>query len=750
MNRNIKELLSQMTLEEKAGMCVGLDFWHLKGVERMGIPSIMVSDGPNGLRKQDQEADHLGINESIKAVCFPPAVLSACSFDRELMEQFGDAIGKEAQATDVAVVLGPGVNIKRSPLCGRNFEYFSEDPYLSGEIAVPFIKGVQAHGVGTSLKHFAANNQENCRMSCSSEADERTLREIYLPAFERAVKEAQPNTVMCSYNLINGVYASENNWLLNQVLRDEWGFQGLVMSDWGATVDYVKGVAAGLDLEMPGPDEGTEARLVAAVKDGSLSEAVLDQAVTRILTLICHWEDNREQRAFTMDADHEMARRIAEESMVLLKNNGVLPLKKDEKILFVGEYAQVPRYQGGGSSHVNSFKVSDALSAARKFADVSYAKGFCGQTDEYDADLAAEAVAAARSADKVVVFAGLPDSFESEGYDRTHMDMPSCQNRLIEEIAAINSNVIVVLHNGSPVTMPWLDKAAGLLEAYLGGQAVGEAIANILFGAVNPSGKLAESFPKKLSDNPSYLNFGGKDKVEYREGVFAGYRYYDKKEMDVNFPFGHGLSYTTFEYSNLRFDKETVTDGDVLNVSLDVTNTGSVAGKETVQLYVSDRTGQVQRPLRELKGFEKVSLAPGETKTVTMALDARSFSYYAVELHDWYAHSGEYVISAAASSRDIRLEKTVRYQTRRALPIHITVNTTLSELLDCPKTHEIAVALRDKINRFFAPAPSDSSAEAAFDDTADTIALSMPMRANIGFGIITQEEFDKIVSEYSD
>lgn len=754
MKRSITEFISQMTLEEKAGLCVGLDFWHLKGVERLGIPSIMVSDGPHGLRKQDMEADHLGINESIKAVCFPPAVLSACSFDRGLMEQLGDAVGKEAQATDVSVVLGPGVNIKRSPLCGRNFEYFSEDPYLSGEMAVPYIKGVQAHGVGTSLKHFAANNQENCRMSCSSEVDERTLWEIYLPAFEKAVKNAQPHTVMCSYNLVNGVFASENDWLLNKVLRDEWGFEGLVVSDWGATVDHVKGIAAGLDLEMPDSAGVTDAQLVAAVKDGRLDEAILNQAVARILTLIFRWEDNREQREFTMEADHELARHIAEESIVLLKNNGMLPLKEDEKILFVGEFAQIPRYQGGGSSHVNSFKVSDALSAAKKFAAVSYAKGFSGQTDEYDAVLAEEAVMAAKTADKVVIFAGLPDSFESEGYDRAHMDMPSCQNRLIEEIASANPNVIVVLHNGAPVTMPWRDKAEGIIEAYLGGQAVGEAVANILFGAVNPCGKLAETFPKKLSDNPAHLNFGGNEKVEYREGVFVGYRYYDKKEMEVNFPFGHGLSYTSFTYSNLRFDRETMTDGEVLNVAVDVTNTGDLPGKEIVQLYVSDCTGRVQRPLRELKGFAKVSLTPGETKTVTMTLNTRSFSWYSVELHDWYAYPGEYVISAAASSQDIRLEKSIIYQTQRTLPIHITPNTTVGDLMGNAKTSKIGAELRNRVIRFFSPASPDSQEqvpeEDAGNDAADPMADSIPLRAGIGFGIISQAEYEKIVLAYSD
>ena len=471
MKHDIPKIISQMTLEEKAGICSGLDFWHTKAVERLGIPSVMVSDGPHGLRKQDTEGDHLGINDSIKAVCFPSAVLSACSFDRELMHAFGDVIGREAQATDVSVVLGPGVNMKRSPLCGRNFEYFSEDPYLAGELAAAFIQGVQAHHVGTSVKHFAANNQEKQRMTCSSEADERTLREIYLPAFEKAVRQAQPYTVMCSYNRVNGVFASENEWLLTRLLREEWGFEGMVVSDWGAVNERVKGLAAGMELEMPASGGYTDRQIVEAVRNGELDEAVLDRAVGRILTLVFRWEENRESRAFTLEDDHCFARRAAEESMVLLKNEGVLPLDRNERILFVGEYAEKPRYQGGGSSHINSFRVSDALSAAQSYSHIRYVKGFFGTADSYDEALAAEALEAAADADRIVVFAGLPDSFESEGYDRTHMDLPACQNRLIAELAAVNPNVIVVLHNGSPVAMPWLGAVKGLLEAYLGGQA---------------------------------------------------------------------------------------------------------------------------------------------------------------------------------------------------------------------------------------------------------------------------------------
>lgn len=752
MKHDIPKILSQMTLEEKAGMCSGLDFWHTKAVERLGIPSVMVSDGPHGLRKQDTEGDHLGINDSIKAVCFPPAVLSACSFDRDLMRAFGDVIGREAQATDVSVVLGPGVNMKRSPLCGRNFEYFSEDPYLAGELAAAFIQGVQAHHVGTSVKHFAANNQEKQRMTCSSEADERTLREIYLPAFEKAVKQAQPYTVMCSYNRVNGTFASENDWLLNKLLRDEWGFEGMVVSDWGAVNERVKGLAAGMELEMPASGGYTDRQIVEAVRNGELDEAVLDRAVERILTLVFRWEENRESRAFTMEDDHCFARRAAEESMVLLKNEGVLPLKRKEHILFVGEYAEKPRYQGGGSSHINSFRVSDALSASQGFAHVRYAKGFSGTADSYDEELAGEALEAAAGADKVVVFAGLPDSFESEGYDRSHMDLPACQNRLIAELTAVNPNVIVVLHNGSPVAMPWIGAVKGLLEAYLGGQAGGEAVAAILFGEVNPSGKLAESFPIKLSDNPAYLNFGGKEKVEYHEGVFIGYRYYDKKEMAVNFPFGFGLSYTSFAYSNLRLDRDTMTDGGTLMVSVDVTNTGSCAGKETVQLYVTDKTDCVQRPLRELKGFQKLSLEPGETKTAVMELDDRAFSWYSTELGEWYAAPGEYEILIGASSRDIRLSAPVHYQTERRLPVHITLNTTVGELMENANTRAFARLIIKKMDAFFGVGDdnSETGKEAINDEMANAIVASQPLRGVISFGIMSPEEMRAEIEKYSD
>ena len=737
-----------MTLEEKAGMCSGLDFWHLKHVDRLGIPEVMVSDGPHGLRKQDDKGDHLGMNDSIKAVCFPPACLAACSFDRDLMHEMGSAIGREAQANDVSVVLGPAVNIKRSPLCGRNFEYYSEDPYLAGEIAAAFINGVQSEHVGTSIKHFAANNQEYHRMSGSSEVDERTLREIYFPAFETAVKKAQPYTFMCSYNQINGTFASENKWLLTNVLRGDWGFEGYVMSDWGAVNDRVPGLEAGLDLEMPGSGGFNDAEIVKAVKDGSLDEAVLDQAVERILRIIYLYADNHTPQEFTMEADHEEARRIAEESMVLLKNDGVLPLNPSEKIAFIGGFAKNPRFQGGGSSHINCFRTASALDSLPEHAQVTYAEGFPADRDAYDETLAAAAIKAAETADKAVIFAGLPDSFESEGYDRSHMQLPSCQNRLISEILKVQPNTIVVLHNGSPVELPWRHEVKGILEAYLGGQAGGAAVTRILFGAVNPSGKLAETFPEKLSDNPSYLFFGDGDKVEYREGIYVGYRYYDTKEMPVAYPFGYGLSYTTFAYSDLRLDKETMTDSDTLHVSFDITNTGSVAGKEIVQLYIRDLTGSTNRPLKELKGFEKVSLEPGETKTVTIELDYRSFAWYSTNLGDWYAAGGSYEILIGASSRDIQLLSKVTLKTARVLPLHVHKNTTLGELCRNPRTKEIAEKLANQILAGMGAGASEAASEAISDEMNTAMIDSMPLRALRSFTVMSGEEMEGIIKQF--
>lgn len=731
MKRDVKGIIREMTLEEKAGMCSGKDFWHLKGVERLGIPEVMVSDGPHGLRKQAAEADHLGLNESIKAVCFPTACATACSFDRDLLEEMGERIGDECQAEDLSVILGPAVNIKRSPLCGRNFEYFSEDPYLASQMAAAHIKGVQSKNVGTSIKHFAANNQEHRRMSCSSEVDERTLREIYLAAFETAIKEAKPDTVMCSYNRINGEFASENHWLLTEVLRDEWRFDGYVMSDWGAVNDRVKGLKAGLELEMPASGGTTDKEIVEAVKNGELDEAVLDRAVERILNIVFKFADNRQEGKFDKEEDHKLAAKIEAESMVLLKNEGVLPLPtQGKKIAFIGKFAEAPRFQGGGSSHINSFKITGALEAVKEVAQVTYAQGYDIKEDVIDQDMLNQAVETAKEADVAVIFAGLPDAFESEGYDRSHMRMPQCQNTLISEIAKVQENVVVVLHNGSPVEMPWADEVKGILEAYLGGQAVGQAEVDVLFGKVNPSGKLAETIPYKLSDNPSYLNFPGDGQtVEYKEGVFVGYRYYDAKEMPVRYPFGYGLSYTTFEYSDLQLSADRIKDTDTLKVTLKVKNTGDRAGKEIVQLYVADKTGAACRPVKELKNFVKVELQPQEEKTVEMELDKRSFAWYNTQIHDWYAASGEYEILAAASSRDIRLKKTVYVESTTELPIHVHMNTTIGELLENPRTKAVIEGMTDSLIQHMGGSSGDEEEESAASE-AISKEMSLKMMEN--------------------
>lgn len=747
MERNVKKIVSQMTLEEKAGMCSGKDFWHLKSVERLGIPEVMVSDGPHGLRKQAENADHLGINESIKAVCFPTACATACSFDRDLLEEMGSALGKECQAENVSVLLGPAVNIKRSPLCGRNFEYFSEDPYLAGQMAKAHIQGVQKEGVGTSIKHFAANNQEYHRMSASSEVDERTLREIYLAAFETPIKEAKPKTVMCSYNQINGVFASEDPWLLDEVLRKEWGYEGYVMSDWGAVNERVPGLKAGLELEMPASGGETDRQIVEAVKNGTLKEEILDRAVERILNVIFDYVDHKKDEVFDMEKDHALAEKVETESMVLLKNDGILPLKKGSRVAFIGAFAKNPRYQGGGSSHINSFRVTGALEAAEGMADITYAEGYGLEKDEIDEALVKEAVKAAKEAEVAVIFAGLPDAFESEGYDRVHMKMPNCQNHLIHEVCNVQPNVVVVLHNGSPVEMPWADEVKGILETYLGGQAVGAAEAKILFGDANPCGKLAETIPYKLSDNPSYLNFPGDgETVEYKEGVFVGYRYYDKKEMSVRYPFGYGLSYTEFAYSNLKLDKKSMKDTDTLTVSVDVTNTGSREGKEIVQLYVADLTGSANRPVRELKNFVKVSLAPGETKTVQMELNKRSFAWYNVKLHDWYAASGIYEIQIGKSSREIVLSDTVEVTTDVTVPVEIHKNTTVGQLMRDPKAAAFVQETMGEMMKTLGGG-GEASAEAISPEMIQGMLESMPLRGLRSFAGLSEEGLNQLVEK---
>lgn len=752
---NIEKIVKEMTLEEKAGLCSGADFWHTKAVERLGIPASMVSDGPHGLRKQDEKSDHLGVNDSIEAVCFPTACATASSFDRELLTALGEALGDECQAEDISVILGPAVNIKRSPLCGRNFEYFSEDPCLASEMAASHIKGVQSRQVGTSLKHFLANNQEHRRMTSDSVIDERALREIYLAAFEGAVKGGKPWTVMCSYNKINGEYASENYHYLTEILRDEWGFEGYVMSDWGAVNDRVEGLKAGLDLEMPSSGGINDTYLAEAVKEGRLNEQVLDKAVTRILTIIDRYKKNRRpETVWDKDAHHELARKMEGECAVLLKNEGILPLADSGQAAFIGYFAAHPRYQGGGSSHINSTKVESAVEAA-KDKNMIYAQGYEINTDQVNETLMKEAVEAAKQAKTAVVFAGLPDAFESEGYDRSHMAMPDCQNALIEAVAAVQPNTVVVLHNGSPVEMPWIHKVKGVLEAYLGGQAVGGAVVDILYGLVNPSGKLAETFPVKLEDNPSYLYYGGeKDVTEYREGVFAGYRYYDKKKMEVLFPFGHGLSYTTFEYSSMKAGRQSMKDVDTVTVSLDVTNTGKVTGKEVVEIYVEALNSTVIRPVKELREFAKVELRPGETKTVSFTLGKRAFAYYHVPLKDWYAESGTYLIHAGASSRDLRETVSVKVESTVKVPVVYHLNSTVGDIQSDPDVAELIKPLLDEYKKGNAIGNSDGeAAKSAISQQMDDAMLRyMPLRQMLSFApdISTPKELQELVSQMNE
>lgn len=767
---DVKKLVNELTLEEKASLCSGADFWHTEAIDRLNIPAAMVSDGPHGIRKQESLADHMGVAESIKAIGFPTASAMACSFDRDLLHKVGDALGEECVAEDLAVLLGPGINMKRSPICGRNFEYYSEDPVVAGELGAAFVNGVQEHGVGTSLKHFAANNQEWRRMSISAEIDERTLREIYLAAFETVVKKAQPWTIMCSYNRINGVYSCENDWLLNKVLRDEWGFEGLVMTDWGAMDERVPSLKAGLDLEMPDCHGETDKLIVKAVQNGELEESVLDTAVERILTMVDKYLTARKgidpasmvhplpssvERGYDVAAHHALARTTAEQSAVLLKNEDILPLQKDKKIAFIGEFAKVPRIQGGGSSHINNTSIESALDAAGD--SVSYAQGFHIDEETTDETLLQEAITLAKESDVAVIFAGLPDSFESEGFDRTHLNMPANQNELIARISEVQPNVVVVLHSGSPIAMPWLDKVAGVLQMYLAGQASGGAAVNLLFGDATPCGKLAETFPLHLEDNPSYLNFpGNREKVCYQEGVFIGYRYYDKKKMDVLFPFGYGLSYTDFTYSNMKVtvNGKNAADVDVIKetgeivVSADITNTGNCDGAEIVQLYIKNPVVYEIRPEKELRDFAKVFLKAGETKTVTFTLNARAFSYYETRIHDWYAESGDYEILLASSSRDIRLQDTVSITGSKKIPFvadHITTcedvelfakdGSALDEMLrrsgfaeatDHDGDDSMGSGTADMMKAMFTGTPlhsilSFSSEELTYEDIQDTI-----------------------------
>ncbi|WP_029151198.1 glycoside hydrolase family 3 C-terminal domain-containing protein [Microbacterium indicum] len=742
--------VSELTLDEKAALTSGLDFWHLKGVERLGVEPIMVTDGPHGLRKQAGEADHLGLNASVPATCFPPAVALGSSWDPEVTARVGAAIGREAAIEDVAVVLGPGVNIKRSLLGGRNFEYFSEDPFIASTMGSGIVRGIQSQGVGTSLKHFAANNQETDRMRASSEVDARTLREIYLRAFQGVVEDEQPWTVMCSYNRINGVYASEDPWLLTHVLRTEWGFEGLVMSDWGASNIRTEGVKAGMDLEMPASGGLTDAQLVAAVKDGSLDEEYLDIVAQRALDLIRKaGERPAVSGGFDADEHHAIAREAAARSIVLLKNDGVLPLSASQSIAVIGEFAAKPRFQGGGSSHINPTRVDAALDAIREVAsEVSYSAGYVvpeapegigmsGAKAPKPAQsvldaLRDEAVAAAKAADVAVVFLGLPDEDESEGFDREHIDLPAEQLAVLDAVIEANERVVVVLSNGSVVALPFAERVSGVLETWLLGQAGGSATADVLFGAVNPSGRLTETIPFRLEDSPAFTSFPGEaSRVHYGEGLFVGYRWYDARAIDVRFPFGFGLSYTTFEIGA----PTAVADADGgIAVTVSVTNTGDVAGREVVQAYVSVPESSVVRVPRELKAFASVELQPGESREVVLSIRRRDLAYWEVRTGAWVVEDGAYRVEVGSSSRDLVGAADVAVAGDE-LVLPVTRDSVVSEVLAHPVVGDLA---REALGK-------TAFGELFSVDEPNPMGDSLPLGRLVSFGV-DQAIVDRIIA----
>ena len=684
-----KELVNRMTLEEKAILLTGNGWWATHPIERLGVPSISLTDGPHGVRK----GQGAGLSTSVPATCFPTASALSCSWDPDLVREVGVALGEESQAIDVQILLGPGINMKRSPLGGRNFEYFSEDPVLAGRLAAAYIEGVQSQGVGTSLKHYAVNSQEFERMATSSNVDERTLHEIYLPAFEIAVREGKPWTVMSSYNLVNGVYASEHEELLRDILREKWGFAGFVVSDWGGINDRVAGLKAGTNLEMPGSGRYNANKIIQAVQSGALSADQLDQSVTEVLAVILKaHEGHKAGVALDLDGHHALARKAASESIVLLKNvDGLLPLNVNElrRIAIIGKFAQLPRYQGSGSSQVNPTKVSNAYDELVKIAaddqKFVYAVGYESE-GEVTERLLDDARKAAVRAEVAIVFAGLPDSYESEGFDRASLDMPLGHQQLIEAVASVQPNVAVVLMNGSAVTMPWADKVKAIVEAWLGGQAGGGAIADVLTGAVNPSGKLSETFPNSIYDTPTFPDFPSRNRqANYGEGIFIGYRYYDTKDLKPLFPFGFGLSYTTFAYTGIKADPSSIKDSDRVSVEVSVKNAGPVAGKEIVQLYVHEQDPLVVRPEKELKAFQKIVLSAGEEKTVTFTLSKRDFAYYDSDLHDWAVHSGKFDILVGGSSRDLPLKATIEVQSTEAKHPKLTRTSMLKDFEKHPR-----------------------------------------------------------------
>lgn len=737
--------LAAMSTEEKASLTSGADFWTTKAATSAGVPSIMLTDGPHGLRKQAGESDHLGLNDSVPATCFPPAAALASTFDAALAERVGTAIGVEAAIEDVAVVLGPGINLKRSPLCGRNFEYMSEDPILSGTMGAGIVRGLQSQRVGASLKHFAANNQEDDRMRVSADIDPRPLRELYLRGFERVVKDAQPWTVMCSYNKINGVYASQDHWLLTEVLRDDWGFDGLVVSDWGAVSDRVASLAAGLDLEMPAGDGSTDAQIVAAIADGSLDPAVLDTAASRMLDLVRRAQARPgADGPLDVDAHHALAREAAARSIVLLKNDdSLLPLAADASVAVVGEFARTPRFQGGGSSHINPTRLDTALDAFRAIdgLTVSFAPGFTYDGSHADA-LRAEAVEVARAHDVVVAFLGLPDAAESEGFDRTHIDLPAVQLELLDALLEVNPHVVVVLSNGSVVALPFTDRVPAVVETWLLGQAGGSATVDVLTGTVDPSGRLAETIPHRLEDTPAFGSFPGSfGHVRYGEGVFVGYRWYDHRRMDVAFPFGHGLSYTTFTYGEPTVD---VRDDGSLDVTVLVTNTGGRDGREVVQVYVAPLVSVVERAPRELKGFAAVEIAAGASQQVTVHVPREDLAYWDVRVDRWIVEGGAYRVDVAASSRDVRGSVLVDV-TGDDVTMPLTRDSSVGELLAHPVIGPVVKAQLLGVQDL---ADDATSSGLMSDEGIAALMASFPIGRLAGFpGMgVTQEQVDGLIA----
>jgi beta-glucosidase len=741
---DIDRLLTELTVAEKASLTSGSAFWYTAPIERLGIPRIMVSDGPHGLRAQPQESDHLGLGGSLPATCFPTASAIASAWNPDLLRRIGQALAQEARACNLSVILGPGVNMKRSPLCGRNFEYFSEDPFLAGELAVGIVDGIQSGGVGTSVKHYAANNQETDRLRVDAQVDERTLREIYLPAFERVVKATQPWTVMCAYNKVNGQSASENAWLLTTMLREEFGFDGLVVSDWGAVYHRVPALLAGLDLEMPPALGRSPEAIVAAVEAGEVPSGVLDARVRKVLELVAKGMPVLDlDESFDADAHHALAREAAAESVVLLKNEGLLPLAADAKIAVIGEFARTPRFQGAGSSQVSPTRVDVLLDELRAvYGEVPFAPGYgIGDTVD-DPALLAEAERVAGAADIVVMMIGLPGADESEGFDRTHMDLPANQLATLEAVAAAQPNVVVVLVNGSTVVLGEITPyAKALVEAWLGGQAAGGAIADVLTGAVNPSGRLAETIPHRLEDNSSYLNFPGDSQVvRYGEGLFIGYRGYDKGHQDVAFPFGFGLSYTSFALSDLQVvSRGSVAEGTLAaTVAVTVTNTGTVDGAEVVQVYVQDVASSVARPVRELKGFAKVSVPAGTSQQVSIELDQRAFSFWSILHRKWAVETGDFVIAVGPHSRDLPLTRTVTVDAP-SLAAALDRESTLEEWMSDPIGRQLVEG-----------EVKNGQPAAVLEDELISVIGNMPMStlANFGGMSLNHDALDRMVEAW--